>query len=112
MSEADRGALRAMVNLDVVGLPADLKLIGTDDLIDTARIAASGIGVEAARSTLPQGASSDHVSFQDAGVPVVMLYRDDDQIHTPADAIGRIDPASLRQTVSVAIATLSALNGG
>jgi len=43
-------------------------------------------------------------------VPVLMLYRDDPDIHTPADAIDRIDAASLRDTAAVALATLRALN--
>ena len=99
-----------MVNLDVVGLPEPLTLIGSDDLVDTARIAADSLGASASISTLPRGVGSDHLSFQDAGFPVVMLYRSDDQIHTPADAIGRIDAGSLRETVAVALATLAAIN--
>jgi hypothetical protein len=101
--------LRAMVNLDVVGMPEGLTLIGDDDLIETARVAAQRLGLETERAALPRGAGSDHLSFQQAGVPVVMLYRDDQQIHTTADAVGRISERSLEETVGVAVGVLEAL---
>lgn len=110
LDDTGRNALRAMINLDVVGLDEGLTLIGSPDLIDTARIAAEKLAVDATASTLPQGLGSDHLSFENAGIPVVMLYRDDTAIHTPTDALGRISPASLRDAVRVAVATLQALN--
>jgi len=104
-------ALRAMINLDVVGVSAGLELVGNDDLVDTARIAAEKAGIAATKGELPKGAGSDHLSFQKAGVPVVMLTREDNLIHTPADALDRITAASLQETVVLALATLDALNG-
>lgn len=109
LGEDGVGRLRAMVNLDVVGMPEGLTLIGDDDLIETARVAAQRLGLETTRATLPRGAGSDHLSFQQAGVPVVMLYRDDPQIHTTADAVGRISERSLAETVGVAVGVLEAL---
>jgi len=53
-----------------------------------------------------------HLSFEHAGVHAVMLYREDGLIHTPGDAIDRIVPASLAETVSVALATLQAMAPG
>lgn len=102
-------ALRVMVNLDVVGLPQGLELIGDADLVDVARIEAQKLGIDSTPATIPAGAGSDHLSFQRAGVPVLMLYRNDDLIHTPSDAIDRIAPASLAETVTVALASLEAL---
>ncbi len=112
LSPADVGALRAMINLDVVGLKEDLELVGNTDLIETARLAAQNLGLAAAPATLPNGTGSDHLSFEGAGVPVVMLYRADAVIHTPADGIDRIDAGALQETAAVAVATLKALNGG
>lgn len=99
-------ALRVMVNLDVVGLPQGLELIGDADLVDLARIEAQKLGIEATASSIPNGAGSDHLSFQRAGVPVLMLYRSDNLIHTPSDAIDRIRASSLAETVTVALAAL------
>jgi Zn-dependent M28 family amino/carboxypeptidase len=106
---ADLNALRLMLNLDVVGLPEGLDLIGDAGLVDAARIEAQKLGIDATPATIPNGAGSDHLSFQRAGVPVLMLYRNDELIHTPADAIDRIAPASLAETVTVALASLQAL---
>lgn len=112
MSAADKNSLRAMINLDVVGVAGGLQLIGSDDLIDVARLRAQALGIEATPSTLPVGAGSDHLSFQNAGVPVVMLYREDNVIHTPADDISRIVPESLAATVAVALVTMEQLSPG
>ena len=105
----EKRTLRGMVNLDVVGTAGPLDLLGSDDLIDVARLAAEKIGVKGTPSTLPPNTGSDHLSFINGGVPAVMLYREDNLIHTPEDAIGRIVPASLAETVAVALATLESL---
>jgi len=112
MSADDVTALRVMINLDVVGVAQPLELIGSADMVDTARVVAQKLGLTATPAELAKGSGSDHLSFQDAGVPVVMLYRSDPLIHTPADAIDRIEATSLRETVAVAIGTLQALNAG
>ncbi len=111
LSPDDVNSMRAMINLDVVGVKEDLQLIGDADLIETARVQAQNLGFVASASSLPAGAGSDHLSFQRAGIPVVMLYREDNLIHQPADAIDRILPSSLAATVSVAYETLSKIAG-
>lgn len=109
LTPEERRALHGMVNLDVVGTASGLDLLGSDDLIDVARLAAGKIGVKGTPSTLPPNTGSDHLSFINGGIPAVMLYREDNLIHTPEDAIGRILPASLAETVAVALATLQSL---
>lgn len=109
LTAEERRGLRGMVNLDVVGTASALDLFGSDDLIDVARLAAEKIGVKGTPSTLPPNTGSDHLSFINAGVPSVMLYREDNLIHTPEDAIGHIVPESLAETVAVALATLQSL---
>jgi len=110
LGAADVSALKAMLNLDVVGLPEGLVLLGTPSVVETARLAAQKLGLNATTGQMPDGAGSDYLSFQDAGVPAVMFYRDDNSIHTPTDAIDRISAQSLQEDVRVAIATLQALN--
>ena len=110
LGDTGRSALQAMLNLDVVGTGQGLVLIGSDDMVDTARIAGDDIGIESARGEIPKGAGSDHQSFINAGIPAVFFYRNDDQIHTPEDAINRIDADSLEETVRIAYATLLAIN--
>jgi Iap family predicted aminopeptidase len=112
LSDVELNGLRGMLNLDVIGTDASLTLIGTDDMVEIGRIEAEQVGVEASRGVVPSGAGSDHASFQRAGVPVIFFHRDDQLIHTEADAIGRITPASLEETMIVAYGVLEALNGG
>jgi Zn-dependent M28 family amino/carboxypeptidase len=109
LNDTQRNTLRAMLNIDVVGLDADLLLIGSDDMTDTARIAGEAIGIEARRGEVPNGAGSDHASFIEAGIPAVFFYRSDDLIHTAQDSIDRIDPRSLEETIEIAYATLVAI---
>jgi Zn-dependent M28 family amino/carboxypeptidase len=61
---------------------------------------------------VPSGSGSDHFSFERAGVPVVFFYRHDPLIHTERDAINRILPESLEDTIRVAYGVLEALNAG
>lgn len=111
LSPAERAQIRAMLNLDVVGVSSELGLLGDTDLVEQARVQAQKAGVKAEPATLPPGAASDHVSFQDAGIPVVMFTREDNLIHTPQDAMGRIVVKSLADSANVAYDTLAALNG-
>jgi aminopeptidase YwaD len=109
LSPEELHELRGMVNLDVVGTASGLDLIGDADLVDVARLEAEKLGVNATPSSLRKNTGSDHLSFENAGVHAVMLYREDNLIHTSQDAIDRIVPASLTETVAVALATLQAL---
>ena len=56
-------------------------------------------------------AGSDHLSFRDAGVPVVMMSVEDNVIHTSQDALGRIQQQRLDDVARLAYATLAALAG-
>ncbi len=112
LTDAELNGVRAMLNLDVIGTSSALTLIGSEDMIELARIEAQQVGIDALRGEVPTGASSDHASFERAGVPVVFFYRDDRLIHTTADAIGRFLPQSLEETITVAYGVLEALNGG
>jgi Zn-dependent M28 family amino/carboxypeptidase len=111
MSDAELNGLDAMINLDVIGTTAELTLIGTDDMVEIARIESEEAGVDAERGEVPTGAGSDHASFANVGVPVIFFYRHDPEIHTERDAIGRIVPEQLDITISIALGVLETLNG-
>ena len=58
------------------------------------------------------GTSSDHASFQNAGVPVLMFYAGDDQfIHTAQDDIANVSAEDLGKFLDVAAAVLDQLLG-
>jgi Zn-dependent M28 family amino/carboxypeptidase len=110
LSDTGLNSLRAMINLDVVGLPQELELIGSEDLVRQAGLIADELGLPSRPSFIPTGAGSDHLSFLNAGVPVVFLYRDDTLIHTPEDSIERMSAAALGETAEVAARLLEDLS--
>src|SRR5438309_419936 len=98
-------AVTGMVNLDMVGHRAQLLLsnsAGRGGLMDVAEQVAGRLGIGVQRLSL---GSSDHVSFEGAGVPVVFIHTGDDGVyHTPQDVYARIDPNLLAQAASLAAA--------
>jgi hypothetical protein len=80
LDRAARDRIKAMLNFDMVGVGEDgWELIGSAELQTRAQALASGLGIATARSSLAgTGASSDHASFIEAGIPALMFYRSDD----------------------------------
>jgi len=111
LSGSALNSLRAMLNIDVIGTPAALTLIGTPDLVEQARIEAEELGIDAEPGFVPSGLGSDHASFEQAGVPVLFFYRHDELIHSRFDDVTRIDPQALEDTIRIAFATLQGLAG-
>lgn len=81
-----------MVNMDMVGRgPAIMagNLTGHPFMLDIADTVARRFGLTLRRFRLGQ---SDHVSFEQAGIPAVFLHTgDDDAIHTPNDVLDRVN---------------------
>ena len=107
LGDAELGQVKAMLNLDPVGTGAWIGVAGNDELMALALEMAEGLGVEARISPLPPGASSDHKSFEDAGVPVLIIYASDvSRIHTPNDSLEFVQPEALGSTFLIAKALL------
>lgn len=78
-SEAMVASLRAeaelpryMLNIDVTGIGEDVEIVAQDEaLAAVAEEAAAKAGVTTVRTQVAIGTSSDHASFEDAGVPTV-----------------------------------------
>jgi aminopeptidase YwaD len=110
LPEAERQGLRAMLNLDMVGVGQQARFSGSGELVDLARDAADALGIAGYRASRTAGASSDHESFQRAGVPILFLHRSDDpNYHSPRDRAEFVDPAYLAQAGQVAISVLERL---
>ncbi|MEX2245807.1 MAG: M28 family peptidase [Dehalococcoidia bacterium] len=104
------GQLRAMLNFDNVGGPANILAAGSDSLVaELGRIpVAETIPVTAAAvSTLPR---SDHVPFLEAGIPSLWLTTYPyPVIHTPSDTLDRIEPDVMAQTATLGLELLRAI---
>ena len=85
------GTIVGMVNMDMVGRGPSImagNASGNPLMLDIADAAARRLGMTLRRFRF---GSSDHVSFEQAGVPAVFLHTgDDDAIHTPSDTLERV----------------------
>jgi Peptidase family M28 len=65
---------------------------------------------DAVPGELIRGLSSDHASFRNAGIPVLMFHRwEDTLLHTPQDVSNRINPQFLEEAARMSIALLNSL---
>ena len=103
----------AMINVDVVGQGDRLlafNIAGRGPLLDLAdRLARErGISLRVGRS-----AESDHVSFEQAGIPAIFLTRPEiTSIHTPEDVPASVSPQALEETAKFVVALVEELASG
>ena len=107
LGDEELARVRAMLNFDVVASGDLLAATGDEYLTKLALKMAMDIGVKSEHQPLPPWASSDHVPFERAGVPVLLLYGPDiSRIHTPQDRLEFVQPELLGSALLVAKALL------
>ena len=107
LPEAELARVRAMMNFDVVGSGDHLEAAGNQALTDLALNIAAELEIEAQPGSMPPGAASDHVPFEDAGIPTLLLFGPDiSRIHTPEDRLEFVQPELLGSAYLIALATL------
>jgi aminopeptidase YwaD len=113
LSGDQRSRLRAVLNLDMVGVGDETwLLIGNAMLQERAERVADRLEMGARRGNLGN-ASSDHASFIGAGIPALMLHRTDDPLlHTPQDVVARVQPHLLEEAARFGIAFLQESTAG
>ncbi len=100
----------AMINFDVPGSGDHLDFVGSPELTDRAIRVASEIGAQVADAGLPEGASSDHAPFHEAGIPVIFILANDlSRINSPADDIRWINPTLMAWSADIGIRLLDRL---
>lgn len=100
----------AMLNFDVPGSGDHLDFIGSRELTDYATEIAADIGAKAADAGLPQGASSDHAPFHEAGIPVIFILANDlSRINSPRDDIEWVNPTLMGWAADIGIQLLDRL---
>ena len=110
LSAQERTQIVAMLNFDMVGVGDKMAFGGDKDLVSQALQIAQRAGYPAQQLTLPGNQSSDHASFQDAGIPALFFYRQEDpNYHTAGDTAQWVTPANLETAGTVAIRLLEAL---
>ena len=112
LSEDEIADTLAMLNFDVPGSGDRLDFEGSRDLTDHAAEIMADIGARSARARLPEGASSDHAAFHEAGIPVIFILGNDlSRINSPADDIEWVNPTLMGWSVELGIQLLDRLAG-
>ena len=98
---------KAMMNLDVTGIGNGVELIGDRNTVNAALAAASELKIAARRSELPANSGSDHITFQQAGIPSIWFFSGEfASIHSAGDISGDIDAGELDRVGDLAYAVL------
>ena len=99
----DVGDEAFMLNFDMVSkMTAPVFVRGHAGLADYASIVARDLGEELPAAPFPPYASSDHASFDTAGVPAITVHSGDDTfIHSPEDNIANASRDDLARMLSI-----------
>lgn len=101
---------KAMINLDVTGIGKSVELIGDRNTVTAALETARVLNIDARRSDLPANTGSDHITFQQAGIPSIWFFSGEfESIHSPRDVSADIDVQELDRVGDLAYAVLKDL---
>lgn len=108
------GSAAFMMNFDMVAKATRPTFIGDEALTRIAAEIARQRNFEVRTvASFGPGTSSDHASFQAAGVPVLMFYAGDDEfIHTAQDDLDNVSQDDLGRFLETAVAVLDRLLAG
>jgi aminopeptidase YwaD len=111
LSEEQRQAIKAMINLDMVGVGTESRVGGTDALVRLAQSVGTRSGLSL--TSMGEAGASDHASFTRAGIPALFIHRTNDpNYHSPNDKAEYIDPANLELSGQLALDVIAALERG
>jgi aminopeptidase YwaD len=109
LESTEQDQIKAMLNFDALG-SGSLEIGGHFELTRHGLEVAEEIGISAIQGIEPPGASSDHATFRDAGIPSMFFFGSDfSLIHTPFDTIEAMNPEMMGQAAAI---TLSGLLDG
>lgn len=101
---------RFMLNFDMTGKLTRPIFVGDDRLTTLGMATAQAQGLTMPADQFPAGASSDHVSFADAGVPAMTVHSGDDPfMHTPQDTVANVARDDLQRLLLVGAGVLDRL---
>ena len=110
LDQAARGAILAMINLDMVGVGDRLSFGGDATLVDKAAELAQADGVAFGRLSGRVASASDHANFQAAGVSTLFLNRPDDpHYHTSDDRAEYVKPELMASAGQIVLELLDRL---
>ena len=113
LNSDQRDDIIAMFNFDALGTGDVIGVLGDRPLLDEAVDIAEELGISVRRRFNLGNATSDHASFQEAGIPVIFFLADDiSRIHTPEDRLQFVQPELMGGSAIIGIALLDTLVEG
>jgi len=110
LSDEERKAIIAMLNFDSVGTGNRLNIIGDQRLVDITLDLARENSIEARDLQEFRFGTSDHASFQAAGIPAIFFSTDDlSRIHTPQDTLEFIQEERLQEVAELGMRLVNKL---
>lgn len=107
LSVAERGRVAAMINFDALANGERLGILGSSKLTGLALKEGASRGIDIRASAGLQGGGSDHSSFSDVEIPVLMFFAGDfSRIHTPDDTLSAVNPRLLGDAAALGLAVL------
>ncbi|MBI2887554.1 MAG: M20/M25/M40 family metallo-hydrolase [Chloroflexi bacterium] len=112
LSPEDKSYLKAMINLDMVGVGDRWRVSGSESLRELLTQSAAGLGVsvQVLQSGQRTGGGSDHASFLQAGIAAAFIHRQEDpNYHTAEDKADFVDPQALETAGRLAVELIGQL---
>lgn len=107
LTEEEVARIAAMMNFDALATGAEIQILGTSRLTTMGMDLSRTLGIPVTRSAGLIGSSSDHASFNQAGIPVIMFTAPEfSRIHTPEDTLEFVQPDLLGDAARLALAML------
>ena len=110
LSEEEQSRVVAMLNFDALAGGDTLRILGDRELTEPVAEQGQQRGINVEVRGRMVGSSSDHASFRNAGIPVIMFASDgSSQIHTAEDTLDRINTRLPGEAAQLALDLLSCL---
>ena len=111
LSPEDRSDIVAMLNFDAVGSGEFVEVIGSPDLVEYVLTYGLTNDLKMRRGEVPEGAASDHSSFEAVGIPVLFFVGDDiSRINSPDDTIEFVEPELMGTAAALGLAMVESLS--
>ncbi|MCJ7510562.1 MAG: M28 family metallopeptidase [Dehalococcoidia bacterium] len=108
LASQDQPSPQAMVNLDMVGVGNEWQLMGSPSLVEKIDQGAAALGLDPV--PIESSLESDHISFTDAGIPAILIYRfEDPHQHTEYDRAEFVQPQLLEEAAKLTLLALDEL---
>ena len=102
--------IAAMINLDAIGGgDRPIQLIGSGSLAAIAAHLAGQLGIAVQDSSAAASPASDHLPFEQRGIPVLAFFAPNPIIHVPTDTYENLDSALMNDIARLAHAAIACI---